>query len=233
MGLYKSTNEMFNNSSLYHSDEYLGNDYTDGIKHWKYIKREKKNGKWVYYYDQTDLNNARQNYNKAEINAMNSTAHKINARGDLRWAKKERNENRTYYDFKARDALERNHKYFDKAFGEKETIFNRKKLKGYKKKMNEASKEATKYEKEVSKLDKNYKKAKDKYDSTKKSEKKAWKAYDKADKKYDKERIKAATIGNLAKLSVKGLNAASNAKYNVSKKAKKAKKKISKYLSRK
>lgn len=50
MGLYKNTNEMFNNSSLYHSDEYLGEDYTDGIKHWKYIKREKRNGRWVYYY---------------------------------------------------------------------------------------------------------------------------------------------------------------------------------------
>lgn len=56
MSLYKSTNEMFNNSSLYHSDTYLGNDYTDGIKHWKYIKREKKNGRWVYYYKDDNLN---------------------------------------------------------------------------------------------------------------------------------------------------------------------------------
>ena len=42
MSLYKSTNEMFNNSTLYHSDEYLGEDYTDGIKHWKYIKRKNR-----------------------------------------------------------------------------------------------------------------------------------------------------------------------------------------------
>lgn len=57
MSLYKSTNEMFNNSSLYHSDEYLGEDYTDGIKHWKYYRREKlSNGKWRYYYrDKNDL----------------------------------------------------------------------------------------------------------------------------------------------------------------------------------
>lgn len=23
----------------------------DELKHWKYVRREKKNGKWVYYYD--------------------------------------------------------------------------------------------------------------------------------------------------------------------------------------
>ena len=40
-----------NNTELYHSGVYLGKDYSDGIKHWKYIKREWKNGKWNYYYD--------------------------------------------------------------------------------------------------------------------------------------------------------------------------------------
>jgi hypothetical protein len=35
---------------LFHSDIYLGKDFSDGIQHFKYIKREKKNGKWVYYY---------------------------------------------------------------------------------------------------------------------------------------------------------------------------------------
>ena len=37
--------------SLYHSDTYLGADYSDGIKHWKYIRKYKgKNGKWRYVY---------------------------------------------------------------------------------------------------------------------------------------------------------------------------------------
>lgn len=40
---------------LYHSNSYLGADYSDGIKHYKYIKRERINGRWVYYYDTRDL----------------------------------------------------------------------------------------------------------------------------------------------------------------------------------
>ncbi len=39
-----------NSDVLFHSNHYLGVDYSDGIKHWKYIKKEKKNGKWRYYY---------------------------------------------------------------------------------------------------------------------------------------------------------------------------------------
>ena len=38
-------------SELYHSDVYLGADYSDGLKHWKYIKRYRgRNGKWCYVY---------------------------------------------------------------------------------------------------------------------------------------------------------------------------------------
>jgi len=37
---------------LMHSDTYLGEDYTSSnIMHYKYIKKERKNGRWVYYYD--------------------------------------------------------------------------------------------------------------------------------------------------------------------------------------
>lgn len=46
-----------NNNELYHSSIYLGQDYSDGIRHFKYIKREKKNGRWVYYYKDDNLNN--------------------------------------------------------------------------------------------------------------------------------------------------------------------------------
>lgn len=44
-----------NNSIICHSDTYLGADFSDGLKHWKYIKKEKKaNGKWRYYYEVKD-----------------------------------------------------------------------------------------------------------------------------------------------------------------------------------
>lgn len=35
---------------LLHSDTYLGMDFSDNFKHWKYIRRYKKNGKWRYVY---------------------------------------------------------------------------------------------------------------------------------------------------------------------------------------
>ena len=35
-----------------HSDIYLGEDYiSSNLKHWKYIKKERKNGRWIYYYN--------------------------------------------------------------------------------------------------------------------------------------------------------------------------------------
>lgn len=57
MWRYIHTDEMFvnNKNTLYHSDVYLGKDFSDGIRHWKYIKREKKNGRWVYYYNDDNL----------------------------------------------------------------------------------------------------------------------------------------------------------------------------------
>lgn len=43
-----------NNETLMHCDTYLGLDFSDGIKHWKYIKKERKNGRWVYFYDDAE-----------------------------------------------------------------------------------------------------------------------------------------------------------------------------------
>ena len=45
-----------NVNELYHSSVYLGQDYSDGIKHWKYIDKEIIKGKWVYYYKDDKLN---------------------------------------------------------------------------------------------------------------------------------------------------------------------------------
>lgn len=49
---------------LYHSNVYLGKDYSDGIKHWKYIKKERRNGKWVYYYKDDNLTKAKERYDR-------------------------------------------------------------------------------------------------------------------------------------------------------------------------
>lgn len=47
--------------------------YSDELYHWKYIKREKVNGKWKYYYDE-DLNNAYKSGKQSEI-AINAHQH--------------------------------------------------------------------------------------------------------------------------------------------------------------
>lgn len=71
--MYISNDINNKNATIIHSDIYLGKDYSDGIKHWKYIKREKINGKWRYYYknDRLDYLGAEKkisigNYNTAE-----------------------------------------------------------------------------------------------------------------------------------------------------------------------
>lgn len=53
-------------SDLVHSDSFLGMEFSDELYHWKYIKREKKNGKWRYYYDKnsasSDIKTKRDKY---------------------------------------------------------------------------------------------------------------------------------------------------------------------------
>lgn len=48
--MYHSLTSQNNPDVLYHSDTYLGETYEDGLKHFKYIKREFVNGRWKYYY---------------------------------------------------------------------------------------------------------------------------------------------------------------------------------------
>lgn len=40
--------------TLFHSDTFLGDEFSDEMYHWKYIKKKKVNGKWRYYYDIDD-----------------------------------------------------------------------------------------------------------------------------------------------------------------------------------
>lgn len=42
-------------TELYHSDSFLGIEFSDELYHWKYIKKKKVNGKWRYYYDKEQL----------------------------------------------------------------------------------------------------------------------------------------------------------------------------------
>lgn len=85
MWKYTHTDEMYhsltgrnNSTELYHSDVYLGQDFSDGVRHFKYIKREMVNGRWKYYYKDeaydkanAKFQNASDRYNAAE-NKKNS-----------------------------------------------------------------------------------------------------------------------------------------------------------------
>lgn len=43
------------NNELYHSDTFFGDSYSDELCHYKYIKKEKRNGKWIYIYESQKL----------------------------------------------------------------------------------------------------------------------------------------------------------------------------------
>lgn len=59
---------------LYHSDTYLGDDYSDGIKHWKYIKREKmSNGKYRYWYKESSDNITKLNKTSGDADSKYGT----------------------------------------------------------------------------------------------------------------------------------------------------------------
>ena len=51
---------------LYHSEIYLGQEFSDELYHWKYLSRKRKNGRWVYTYKNQDYAKAKNNLDKAE-----------------------------------------------------------------------------------------------------------------------------------------------------------------------
>lgn len=80
---YKHTDEMYTgrfdrSEKLFHSDVYLGQEFSDGIYHWKYIKRERKNGRWVYYYNDEDMNKAQADARSAKKDYDNATTSMAN-----------------------------------------------------------------------------------------------------------------------------------------------------------
>ena len=58
---------------------YIGKDQTPTIKHWRYIKRERKNGRWVYYYDREKL---KDDLGFDERQRLNDSKKELSARKD-------------------------------------------------------------------------------------------------------------------------------------------------------
>ena len=67
-----------NNKIIMHSDTYLGEDYTSpNMMHYKYIKKERHNGRWYYYYEDPKMLKLNKNRWDTYLNAY-KTESKIN-----------------------------------------------------------------------------------------------------------------------------------------------------------
>ena len=63
------------NDTLCHSDIYLGTDFSDGLRHWKYIKKVRgSNGKFRYYYKNDKLDELETKNNAALGKAMRDSS---------------------------------------------------------------------------------------------------------------------------------------------------------------
>ena len=59
----------YNRNKLYHSDRYLGQDFSDGIRHYKYLRKVRTaGGGWRYIYDESEMKTE-----QAKINALKKT----------------------------------------------------------------------------------------------------------------------------------------------------------------
>lgn len=80
MWQYNKTKNLYpriiTNNSMMHSETYLGTDFSDGIKHWKYLRKYKKNGHTYYVYDETE-----EKLNKAAADVALKTANYIGETG--------------------------------------------------------------------------------------------------------------------------------------------------------
>lgn len=64
--------------NYYGNQVYNWND----ILHWKYIKRERVNGKWRYYYHDPEYQSALNNYNSAKSRAMTMSLKRAASKAD-------------------------------------------------------------------------------------------------------------------------------------------------------
>ena len=104
----------------------------DVLMHWKYIKREKKNGRWVYYYDDSEMKRAQAEYDHVKRSVDYASAKYKDAKterdsyfnGIAKFGKKERARGETIsknYD-NARDLLKTanaNYKIAEKKYNQK------------------------------------------------------------------------------------------------------------------
>lgn len=58
-------------NKLYHSDTYRGQDFTNGIKHYKYLRKVKTPYGWRYIYDESELKKNEQISKDVEKQARN------------------------------------------------------------------------------------------------------------------------------------------------------------------
>jgi chaperonin cofactor prefoldin len=217
MWKYTHTDEMYhsltgnNSSELFHSDTYLGQDFSDGIRHFKYIKREKlPNGKWRYYYSHAEYNTAKSAHIVAQKNY--TKAYENSRKAQTKFNEKSHNlgsANLNYQFSKIPAELSKNP---IKKFVAKRQ--NKKYLKEY----NEASKE----------YDDAYwenRKAQNRLKKKEEEAKSAHKNYEKIEKKTRVQRAVGTGV-------VKAANKLSDASYAVGKKAKQTKKKLNKSVAK-
>ena len=60
-------------NELYHSERYLGQEFSDELYHWKYLSRKRKNGRWVYTYKNQDYAKAKSKLDKANNDNTRAT----------------------------------------------------------------------------------------------------------------------------------------------------------------
>ena len=70
--------------NYYGNQVYNGND----VLHWKYIKRERVNGKWRYYYNDPEYQSALNNYNSAKSRTMTTSLKRAASKADYDQAHK-------------------------------------------------------------------------------------------------------------------------------------------------
>lgn len=86
-----------------HSDVYLGSDASDGIRHWKYIRKYKApSGKWVYVYASKKTHQEiERNQKQAKKENRRSDSYVTRALNEYNLHGKTEDFNRLYYSHKA------------------------------------------------------------------------------------------------------------------------------------
>ena len=193
------------NEKLYHSDIYLGEVYDDGIKHWKYIKKEKKNGRWVYYYHHDEYENSKKDYGKkfeaykkAEDQKMEATSKRVSAANDFALTNFSREFGNAVY----------NSRYKGKILVDPIAKYQ------YKKKLNKLDKDYIKTSKALNKARDNEEASSEKLENARAN-------FNKASSKYNKITNRTKIERFIGRLTTKTLNKISKTNYDTKRKGKK------------